>query len=75
MVLIGLPGGEVRDVGIRYAGPAFASNPTPVRRIQITEFAEVLRTARYALLGPVAIGMKLMLMLQVAPGSTGVGQF
>ena len=62
------------DVGLRDACPPFASKPTPVRRIHITEFEEELLTTRYALRGPVARGMKLRLMLQVAPGNTGVEQ-
>ena len=74
VVVSGLAGVvKFSDVGLRIACPAFPSKPTPVRRIQITEFEEVLLTARYALRGPVARGMKLMLMLHVAPGSTGVG--
>ncbi len=47
VALIGLPEAvRFSDAGLRYAGPAFASRPTPVIRTEIMGFAEVLLTVR-----------------------------
>ena len=50
---------KASDVGLSCAGPAFASRPVPVMRIQVTGFAELFLRARYALRGPSPVGAKV----------------
>jgi hypothetical protein len=76
VALLGVPAAVKANesVAVSDAGPALASSPTPVIRIGIAGFAEVLRRVTYALLAPTASFLKVKLKVHDVPGMTGVEQ-
>jgi hypothetical protein len=76
MVVLGVPG-AVNTIGpgvVNPVAPPLASSPSPVMRIGISGFAEVLIRGRYALRVPMTVGLKTNSKLHDLPGITGVEQ-
>jgi hypothetical protein len=76
MAVLGVPG-AVNTIGpgvVSCVAPPLASSPSPVMRIGISGFAEVLIRGRYALRVPMTVGLKTNSKLHDVPGITGVEQ-